>query len=98
MLSVNKAFWSVHSELTDCWAEEQRFQLGWVVFLTKPKINAGSYEEVLPSLKSMSLNTIYSAMQLQLCSSGHAVRLQDGLGTAEQRQVAPFLSPLLSRV
>lgn len=47
---------------------------------------------------NISLNTIYSAMQLQLCSSEDTVRLQDDLGTAEQRQVAPFPSPLLSRV
>lgn len=67
-------------------------------FLKKTKINQGSYEERLPSLNNISLNRIYSAMQLQLCSSGHAVRLQDDLGTAEQRQVAPFLSLLLSRV
>lgn len=32
-----QAFWSVHSEQTDCWTEQQQFQLGCVIFLKNQK-------------------------------------------------------------
>lgn len=60
---MNECFCPSASEQTDYWTEEQHLQLCCVVFL-KIKINAGSYEEALTSLKNISLNAICPAIQL----------------------------------